>query len=77
MYNMRFLSQAQRVLSHLIRSYTVEKWKKIMTSRPRLDNTLYQTSPRPKLVDAYKKTKREPKVMKNRKKNLRMQQQAA
>lgn len=26
-----------------------------MTSRPRFDNTFYQTSPRPKLVDAYKR----------------------
>lgn len=32
-----------------------------MTSWPRLDNIVYQTSPRPNLVDAFKKTKREPK----------------
>lgn len=40
-----------------------------MTSTPRLDNIVYQISPRPNLVDAYKETKREQKVMKNRTKN--------
>lgn len=53
--NTRDLSQVQRVLTHLIRSNSVERWRKTMTSSPRSDNTIYQTSPRPKLVDAYKR----------------------
>lgn len=40
-----------------------------MTSRPRADNTFYQTSPRPKLIEAYERPEENQSIWKTGWKN--------